>query len=179
MEVKLSFLNFEDIKASNPIETVAERLGLNMTKSGASLRGKCPVCESSGDRNLAITPAKELFYCFSDGKGGDVISLVAHVKGIGVKEAAQWLSGTPQTAKEKKGQPTSEDGFKALDYLQHDHESVIALGFEPDDAERLGIGYAPRGIFRGKVAVPVRLANGRLAGYLAVTDVTLPPKWSF
>lgn len=173
------FLNFEEIKASHPIDTVAERLGLHLNKSGASLRGKCPVCESSGDRNLAITPTKGVYYCFSDGKGGDVIALVSHIKGIGAKEAAAWIVGSPQSAKEKKGQSSSEDGFKPLDYLVHDHEAVLALGFEADDAERLGIGYAPRGILRGKVAIPVRLASGKLAGYVGVTDCQLPPSWKW
>lgn len=173
------FLNFEEIKASNPIGEVAEKLGLNLTPSGKSLRGKCPVCESSGDRNMSISPDKGIYYCFTAGKGGDVIALVAHVKGLNVKEAAQFLAGTPagNRSKEKEAGAEASDGFKALEYLQSDHEAVIALGFEPGDAERLGIGYAPRGILRGKVAIPVRLANGKLAGYLGVTECMLPPSW--
>lgn len=176
----MSFLPFEEIKASNPIADVAERLGLNLNKSGKSLRGKCPVCASDGDRNLVITPEKNVYFCFTEGKGGDVIALAAHVKGIGVKQAAEWLQGSDsQNAKEKttKGEPS--EGFKPLEYLQPDHEAVLALGFEPGDAERLGIGYCPRGILRGKVAIPVRLANGKLAGYVGVTEVALPPAWRF
>jgi DNA primase len=181
------FLNFEEIKAANPIGEVAEKLGLNLNKSGASLRGKCPVCESSGDRNLVITPDKNVFFCFTLGKGGDQLQLVSHVKGLGVKEAAAWLSGPPKQDNPSKGNRSKEkdnggepsDGFKPLDYLVADHEAVIALGFEPGDADRLGIGYAPRGILRGKVAIPVRLANGKLAGYVGVTECQLPPSWKF
>lgn len=172
------FLDFEEIKANNAIETVAEQLGIELKKSGASLRGKCPVCESSGDRNMAVTPTKGVWYCFTAAKGGDVLALVAHVQGCSVKEAAQWLSG-PQPAKEKKGEKKPDKGFAPLDYLAHDHEAVVALGFEPDDAERLGIGYAPRGVLRGTVAVPVRLADGTLSGYIGIQDATLPPSWRF
>lgn len=174
------FLNFEEIKAANPIEDVAQRLGINGTKSGSSIRAKCPVCESSGDRNLSISPDKGIWYCFTLGKGGDVIALASHVKRIGTKEAAAWIAGSYQQAKEKapKGETPSE-GFKPLEYLQYDHEAVVALGFEPGDAERLGIGYAARGILRGKVAIPVRLANGQLAGYVGVTECHLPPSWKF
>lgn len=168
------FLDFDEIKAANKIDDVAQLLGLELKKSGNALRGKCPVCESSGDRNLAVTPSKGVFYCFSDQKGGDVLALVAHIRDCSVKEAAQWLSGD-KPAKEKKG----DKGFKALDYLVHDHEAVVALGFEPDDAERLGIGYAPRGVLRGTVAVPVRLQDGTLSGYLGIQDATLPPSWRF
>ena len=174
-------LDFEQIKVSNPIEDVARRLGLNLVKSGASLRCKCPVCESTGDRNLAITPGKNLFYCFTWGKGGDVLQLVAHVKGISIKEAAEFLAGKPagNTPKEKAKEEKSGEGFKSLEYLVFDHAAVSALGLEPDDAQRLGIGYCPRGIYKGKVAIPVRLATGHLCGYLAVEEVQLPPKWNY
>lgn len=172
------FLNFEEIKAANPISEVVERLGLNMNKSGASLRGKCPVCESDGDRNLVVTPDKGVYFCFSDGKGGDQLQLISHLRGCSVKEAAQWLHGAP-AAKEKSTKGTPSEGFKPLEYLQYDHEAVVALGFEPGDAERLGIGYAARGILRGKVAIPVRLANGQLAGYIGIIECQLPPSWKF
>ena len=176
----MSFLDFNEIKAANPIDEVAHRLGIQLNKSGSSLRGRCLVCESTDDRNMAITPAKGVFYCFTWGKGDDVIALVSHTLGIGTKEAAEWLS-SPSTAKEKhtKGEAPSEGGFKPLDYLQSDHEAVVALGFEPGDADRLGIGFAPRGILKGKVAIPVRLANGKLAGYVGLTECQLPPKWSW
>lgn len=176
----MPLLDFEDIKARHPIDEVAQRLGIELVKSGSSMRGKCKVCESSGDRNLAITPGKGVFYCFSNGKGGDVIALVSHILGLGTKESAQWIDGV-STAKEKapKAEAPSEGGFKALEYLQHDHEAVLALGFEPDDAERLGIGFAPRGILKGKVAIPVRLANGNLAGYVGATELQLPPSWKW
>jgi len=178
-----NFLDFAEIKASHPIEDVVQRLELNVNKSQKSWRGKCPTCESSGDRNLSISTDRNVFYCFTDGKGGDQLQLVAHVKGMTVKEAAEWLQGPaspkPGNSKEKTTKAEPSEGFKALEYLVHDHEAVLALGFEPDDAQRLGIGYCPRGIFKGKVAIPVRLASGKLAGYLAVTDVVLPPKWAF
>ncbi|MFS4438611.1 CHC2 zinc finger domain-containing protein [Paracoccaceae bacterium GXU_MW_L88] len=176
----MSFLNFDEIKNSYAIEDVAQLLSLKLTKSGNSLRGKCPVCESSGDRNLVITPSKKVYYCFSDQKGGDVIALVAHINGIGVKEAAQWLTGdnSPNNKLSTKDTPPSE-GFKPLQYLQHEHDAVIALGFEPEDAQRLGIGYAPRGVLRGTVAVPVRLEDGTMVGYIGITEATLPSSWKW
>lgn len=174
----MSFLDFSEIKAANPISEVVERLGLNMNKSGASLRGKCPVCESGGDRNLVVTPEKNVYFCFADGKGGDVLQLVSHVKRIGVKEAAQWLSG-PSSAKEKEKGEKPTAGFTPLDYLESDHEAVIALGFEPADADRIGIGFAKRGIMKGLVAVPIRLTDGRLCGYIGISEAKLPPGFKF
>ena len=174
----MSYLDFDAIKADHPIGDVAERLGLNLKRSGKQMRGKCPVCEASSDRNLVITPEKGVYYCFSDGKGGDVIALEGHVMGLGVKDAAAWIAGDTchkdkTDPKERRG---DERGFKPLDYLDPEHEAVLAVGFEPDDALALGIGYAPRGVLRGTVAVPVRNDDGTIAGYIGITEAKTAPQ---
>lgn len=180
VEVTMPFLDFEEIKQNNPIETVIDKLGLTMKNRNNQFRGKCPRCEGSGERELCITPSKASYYCFADKKGGDVIQLVAHIKDIDVKEAAQWLSGSvPKEKKPRKSKPSEGDDFKPLDYLQHDHEAVEAVGFDPEDAKRIGVGYAPRGVMRGTVAIPVRDTTGRLLGYIGVTEALLPGSWRF
>jgi hypothetical protein len=40
---------------------------------------RCPACKSDS-RGIVITPAKNLFYCFSAKEGGDQIALAAHVR---------------------------------------------------------------------------------------------------
>lgn len=173
----MSYLDFEAIKADHPIDKVAERLGLSLKQSGKQHRGKCPICEGGGDRNLVVTPEKGVYYCFTEAKGGDVIALVGHVRGLSAKDAAAWIAGdTPEretVPRERRG----ERGFKPLDYLDPDHEAVAAVGFNPGDARALGIGYAPRGVLRGTVAVPVRHADGTIAGYIGIQEARLPPKW--
>jgi hypothetical protein len=55
----------------------------------------------------------------------------------------------------------------------------VALGFDPEFCERHGIGYAPRGVVRGSVAIPFRNADGVLLGYIGVQDLTyLPPDFT-
>ena len=64
----------------------------------------------------------------------------------------------------------------ALAYLEPDHEAVLALGFDPVVARKLGIGYSPKGLMRGAVAVPIRDELGNLLGYLGLEDPPrLPP----
>lgn len=172
----MPYYDFEQIKADNPIEHVAEQLGLQLKKSGGQFRGPCPVCDG-GPRCLAITPSKSAWYCFGAKLGGDVIALVGHIKDCDAKTAAQFLSSPEKM--EQKPKPSEGDGFKPLEYLVADHEAVIALGFEPDDAERIGVGYAPRGVMRGKVAIPVRDEAGRLLGYIGVEECVLPGSWHF
>lgn len=168
------FVDFEQVKANNRVEQVAEQLGLELTKRGEQLRGKCPSGEG-GERAFVITPAKQAWYSFAAEKGGDVIALVSFVKNMSAKEAAEFLNGT---VPEKTDEVKPSEGFKPLEYLDPDHDAVLAIGFEPDDARRLGIGYAPRGLMKGTVAIPVRLDDGTLCGYVGATELKLPPKWS-
>jgi len=175
------FVDFAVVKEKVSIEAATHLLGLKTTKSGNQLRAACPNCKTGGDRALAITPAKNLFYCFAAQSGGDQIQLAAHVRNVSNKEAAEFLMGTVQVQKPGTVASTvSKDqasGFQPLDYLQADHDAVAAVGFDAETAQALGIGYAPKGLMRGMVAIPVRLEDGSLAGYIGVTEAKLPPKF--
>lgn len=171
-----TFLDFEEIKTANPIEQVADRLGLTLKKSGHQLRGPCPSGEG-GQRALVITPNKQVWYSFALQRGGDVLALVQLVNDCSTKEAAQFLGGTVPLEKPKgSSKSEGERGFKPLDYLQPDHDAVLALGLD-DIAEVIGIGHAPRGIMRGQVAIPIRTDEGTLVGYIGITECKTPPKW--
>jgi len=166
-------LDFARIKQEHSLESVAERLGLQLKKHGNALRGPCPSGQGD-DRAFVLTPGKG-WYSFAAQKGGDVIALVSFARGCSAKEAAAWIAGN-QPEKSTKAEPQT-DGFKALEYLQPEHEAVVAIGFPEDVAKAVGIGFAPRGIMRGKVAIPIRLPNGTLIGYCGVEDATLPSEW--
>jgi hypothetical protein len=47
---------------------------------------------------------------------------------------------------------------------------LVAIGFDAEAATALGIGYAPRGMMSGLVAVPIRLEDGSLAEYIGITE---------
>ena len=180
----MPYIDFAALKARVSIEQAAQLLGLQLRKSAAQLRGACPACQQGGDRALALTPAKQLFYCFGGQVGGDCIALVAHIKGIKVQVAATWLDGRvsnpapPRTEPAPKAEtPTAAGpGFKPLDYLVPDHDAVIAAGFDPEECKVLGIGYAPKGVLRGTVAVPIRDESGTLLGYIGVMEALQPPR---
>jgi DNA primase len=185
MEAPMStgYIDFNELKARVSIEEAAGCLGLKLTKAGAQFRSPCPACKSGGDRALVLTPAKNLFYCFAAQSGGDQIALAAHVKACKTNEAAHFLAGngTVQATSTSTSTGTvSKDraeGLKPLDYLEHEHPAVEAVGFDAETAKALGIGYAPKGLMRGTVAIPVRLEDGTLSGYIGVTEAKLPPRW--
>src|SRR5207302_3432444 len=57
--------------------------------------------------------------------------------------------------------------------VEHDHPAVEAVGFDPETAERLGIGFAAKGMMRGTVAIPIRTTEGVLVGYIGITEARL------
>lgn len=172
------FLDFQALKAQFPIEDAIPFLGLNMKKQGDQYRSQCPKCGGS-DRSLAVTPGKG-FKCFQSDEGGDVIALVAHILSLRPKEAAEKIaehigmngSEKPKSEPKRQDQPTGE--LQPLSYLQHDHQAVPVT---EEMAEKLGLGYAPRGIMRQCIAVPLRTPDGELVGYLGLSpdvEVRLP-----
>lgn len=170
-----SYICFQEVKDRVPIEQAVSMLGLDLKEHNGQLRGECPVCGEGGPRAFVVTPKKGKWFCFGCKTGGDQIQLVAHIQGTHPKEAAFFLAGQPEEQK-KKAKPA--EGFRELDYLQSDHDAVEALGFEHDVAHAVGCGYAPRGLMKGTVALPVRLPDGTLIGYIGLTDIAkVPPNW--
>lgn len=177
----MPFVDFNELKNRVSIEDAVAKLGLPIThKSQHALRAACPACKTGGDRALAITPAKSLYYCFAADAGGDQIALVAHIKGLSVRDAAEWLGGTTSTVqststsnRKDHTNDSPSPGFQPLDYLEADHAATEALGFDLETAIALGIGYAPKGILRGTVAIPVRSEDGTLVGYIGITEARL------
>ena len=85
-------VDFKALRQRMPIEHVLDMLGIRLKKTGTQLRGPCPICSSDSDRCFVVTPALNRFWCFGDCKsGGDVIELVARVKQLSPKEAANLL----------------------------------------------------------------------------------------
>ena len=88
--MKLSKQTKDKIRAL-PIISVAERLGMHLYGMG-KLNRRC-VCPFHDDHepSLHLNATKNIFKCFSCGKGGDVIGLVMQVENLKYLDACQWL----------------------------------------------------------------------------------------
>ncbi len=89
--------DFKEIRERYTVEKVADLLGLVLKpdkKEG--YRSACPGCKSGGDRILWLSPARAGFFCHATKANGDVIQLVAHVRGIELKDAAQTVEAPIQ-----------------------------------------------------------------------------------
>jgi DNA primase len=172
----MTYVDFAALKEAVSIEQVASILDLQFKASNKQLRGRCPVCGGS-ERGLVITPDKGVYYCFADQNGGDLIALAAHVRSESMKEAAAFITGSLTVPEERVAKETrSNQKLQPLAHLEYDHPAIVALGLDPAVAESLGIGYAPKGVARGNVVIPVREADGTLRGYLGVQELTFIPK---
>ncbi len=182
-------IDFGELKQRVSIERAADMLGIKLTKSGPQLRGHCPICKAGGDRAFVVTPAKGLYYCFGAcGKGGDAITMAANVRNCSLREAAEFLAGKDgASSASAKGDgsrndsppPMTEKGLRPLDYLQATHEAVQALGVSPETCAHFGAGFAPKGIMRGRFAIPIHDRTGILLAYCGRTVTDESPSLIF
>src|SRR5580658_4461313 len=135
-----TFVDFETLKARINIDKTIPLLALKMRQHGDQYRGPCPACRQGGDRALAINSGKQSYYCFSQRKGGDLIALVAHLRGMTQKDAATYLdqqfgnstqSHSDTIHSSRNSSPTlhgpRERELKPLDYLVF-NEAIEGLG---------------------------------------------------
>jgi len=185
------FIDFQEVKDRVSFADTISLLHLELKRSGNQWRGPCQTCNSGGDRALVVTDGKG-WYCFALKKGGDQISLAAHVLELSPKDAAGELArragivqvpSTSASTVRKNTVPESEGGegskLSPLSYLIADDDAVVAVGLDPQFCAIHGIGYAPRGVVRGSVAIPFRDENGVLLGYFGVQELTyIPPDFT-
>ena len=175
----MAFTDFKELRDKVSITQVAEWLGIIVKGYGASPRGECPLC--GDDRSFTITPAKGMWGCFKCGKKGSILDLVMEVRQVKLTDAAQLIGehflGTVQSQRRDSTVPSRTEGeLKPLDYLDPEHPAVDAVGFASDFAAKHGIGYSPKGIMRGTVAIPFRDEHGTLLGYIGITEEATLPK---
>jgi hypothetical protein len=170
-----------ETKAKYPIMKVADLLGIRVpkferTEKGDFWRGDCPFCRC--ERAFRIEPAKDRFGCFKCRDAGapvcrgDQLQLIQSVKGLkNVKEAIEWLTGVggiERRTVQKSSKVNRSAGDQSTDELKADHPEVLTMGFDLEDARRIGIGWSEK---EGAVLIPARLEDGTLVGYIAAQDV--------
>ncbi|KGM46333.1 CHC2 zinc finger domain-containing protein [Neobacillus niacini] len=78
--INFSFLA-EEVKKRLDILEVANQEGLHLKKTGRNYFANCPF-HSENTPSFSISPTKQIFKCFSCGKGGNVITLLAALRGV-------------------------------------------------------------------------------------------------
>ncbi len=182
----------EDIALVRERSAIDEVVGdyLQLRSGGAdSLKGLCPFHDEKTP-SFNVTPSRGLWYCFSEGEGGDVIKFVQKIDSLGFTEAVERLAkragidlryeqgGHIPGQEQSRRRRLIEAHRAAAEFYAEQLDSpaaasarafLSARGFERADAERFGVGYAPAewealtSHLRGRGFTEAELLGGGLA----------------
>ncbi len=80
----------EEVKQANDIVEVVSQY-IHLKRSGRNYFGLCPF-HNEKSPSFSVSPDKQIFHCFGCGVGGNVISFISKIEGIGFKEAIEVLA---------------------------------------------------------------------------------------
>lgn len=153
------------VRERTRIDEVVEQYVSLRPAGGGSLKGLCPFHDEKTP-SFNVRPHVGAFHCFGCGEGGDVISFLQKIEGIGFVEAVErlaaragitlrYVDGGRSERKQEGTRARLVEAHKlaAQFYAEHLHESSEAVagrvflaerGFDKEAAEMFGVGYAPR-----------------------------------
>ena len=80
----------EEVKQSNDIVEVISQY-VHLKRSGRNFFGLCPF-HNEKSPSFSVSPDKQIFHCFGCGVGGNVITFIGKIEGIGFKESIEVLA---------------------------------------------------------------------------------------
>jgi DNA primase len=194
--VATRWIDFTELKRQVSIRDVLARYGLLdglQEKKPGKLVGPCPIHGGKNGTSFNVDVDKNVFHCFSECGGGNVLDLVMKIEGCTIREAgeklADWfgLSWTRRRKGESTPQPTNSIAPKPaaaahtservgaeranpplerpLKDLNPDHPYLVERGLTVPTIKTFGIGYCTRGLMRGRIAIPIHDEHGDLVAY--------------
>ncbi len=79
-----------EVRDSNDIVDVISQY-VHLKRSGRNYFGICPF-HNEKSPSFSVSPDKQIFHCFGCGVGGNVISFISKIEGLGFKEAVENLA---------------------------------------------------------------------------------------
>jgi DNA primase len=93
----------ERLKAEVSVEQLVVASGVDLKAAGKDLLGRCPFHEDR-EASLVVTPAQNLWHCFSCQIGGGPIDWMMKTKGVSFRHAVELLrEGGALTAPRARG----------------------------------------------------------------------------
>lgn len=153
----------DDIMQASRIEEVIGEF-VNLKRAGSNLKGLSPFTDEK-TASFVVSPAKQIFKCFSTGKGGTVVTFLMEKEHYSYPEALRWLADKygiqipedkPATPEELLAISEREslhviNEFAQKHFVSNLHESeegkniglayFIERGFRPDIIEKFKLGY--------------------------------------
>ena len=155
----------EQIFSTSRIEEVIGEF-VDLKKSGSNLKGLSPF-NNEKTPSFMVSPAKQIFKCFSSGKGGNAVTFLMELEQMTYPEALRWLAkkynieipeSRPQTAEEIEAGNIREGVFlitevasKFYQDQMHNTDTGRAIGlsyfkergFTDETIEKFQLGFSP------------------------------------
>lgn len=175
----------DEIMQTSRIEEVIGEF-VNLKRAGSSLKGLSPFVDERTP-SFMVSPAKQIFKCFSSGKGGTVVSFLMEKEHFSYPEALRWLADKynielpadePQTAEEMAAITERESLYIINEFAKehffanmHENQEGQAIGlsyfeergFRPDIIKKFQLGYC---LNKGDDFTKAALAKGYKLEYL-------------
>ena len=137
---------------------------VNLKRAGSNLKGLSPFVDEKSP-SFMVSPAKQIFKCFSSGKGGSVVTFLMEKEHYSYPEALKWLASRynilipeerEQTPEEQAAISERESLYIINDFARkyfmetmHEHQEGQAIGlsyfeergFRMDIIKKFELGY--------------------------------------
>jgi len=181
----------DDIMQTSRIEEVIGDF-VSLKRAGSNLKGLSPFTDEKTP-SFVVSPAKQIFKCFSTGKGGNVVTFLMEKEHYSYPEALKWLADKYgiQVPEDKPATPEELAAISereslhiindfARDHFKHNlHETsegkkialsyFIERGFKPEIIEKFQLGYS---INNSNDFTEAAIRKGYKLDYLAKVGVT-------
>ncbi len=157
-------ITIDEIMQASRIEEVIGEF-VQLKKAGSSLKGLSPFTDEKTP-SFVVSPSKQIFKCFSTGKGGSVVTFLMEKEHYSYPEALKWLASKYNIILPEEEEPTAEELAKSTErdslfiindfaknhfnerMLQSEEGKSIGLsyfierGFRIDIIEKFQLGYS-------------------------------------
>jgi DNA primase len=194
-----NWINFKELRAKLSFVEVFDLYGIkDLTTKGKQLVGFCPIPSHIGNQktpSFSAHPEKGIFQCFGCGAKGNILDFTVLMeggnpeRGVDVRKAALKLNKLAlPLASHANGHSGQENpnarllvnqplNFRLKD-LDPQHPYLVSRGFKREVLDDFGVGYCCRGVFSGRITIPLRDQSGTLIGYAGrvIDDATITPQ---
>ena len=130
------------------IARIEEVIGefVQLKKSGSNLKGLSPF-NNENTPSFMVSPAKQIFKCFSSGKGGNAVTFLMEMEQMSYPEALRWIAkkynieipdARPQTPEEIEASNMREAVYLITDLASRFFQEQL---LETDSGKAIGLSY--------------------------------------
>ena len=186
-----NWINFKELRSKLSFLSVLEHYQIKVSEKGGQLIGFCPLPTHSGNKNspsFSAHPEKGIFQCFGCGGKGNVLDFCVIMnggnpkRGLDVRKTALKVSklfNITSNGEERNGRapdhsarrPQAENilvneplNFRLKD-LDPTHPYLRKRGFSREIMDKFGVGFCSKGVFSGRITIPLHNSEGELIGY--------------